>query len=108
MDAVPRQERTYDMISGTFISTDRGFIGEIRSFGVREKVELHRIAKASDKAPDFRIHPADDERIDYGVAWQKVSKEGRDYISLKLTPLAGEPIYLRLHEPGEYGLVSSN
>ncbi len=99
------------MISGNFTTTDRGYAGEIRSFGVREKVELHRVEKASDKAPDFRIHPADDERIDYGAAWQKVSKEGRDYISLKLTPLGAPPIYLRLRatdEPGEYELLTSN
>ncbi|WP_266100885.1 DUF736 family protein [Sphingobium soli] len=50
------------MIRGTFTNSDRGYTGEIRSFGVREQVELRRVeGKDNDKAPDFRIHPADDD-----------------------------------------------
>ena len=99
------------MIRGTFTTTDRGYTGEIRSFGVREQVELRRVeGKDNDKAPDFRIHPADDDRIDYGAAWAKISKENRPYVSFKLTLLGGTPVYLRLFEnettPGIYELVS--
>jgi uncharacterized protein (DUF736 family) len=99
------------MICGIFTTTERGYTGEIRFFGAREAVELRRVeAKDNDKAPDFRIHPADDERIEFGAAWAKTSKEGRDYISLKLTPAGGAPIYLRLFETetsGAYELVSN-
>lgn len=99
------------MIRGTFTTTDRGYTGEIRSFGVREQVELRRVeGKDNDKAPDFRINPADDDRIDYGAAWAKISKENRPYVSFKLTLLGGTPVYLRLFEnettPGIYELVS--
>lgn len=99
------------MIRGIFTTTDHGYAGEIRSFGVREQVELRRVeGKDNDKAPDFRIHPADDDRIDFGAAWAKTSKEQRAYVSLKLTHLGGTPVYLRLFEnaetPGTYELVS--
>lgn len=100
------------MICGNFIPTDRGYTGEIRFFGAREKVELVPVdGKDNDKAPDFRIVAADDGRIEYGAAWQKTSKEGRDYVSLKLNPVVAPPVYLRLFETeagGEYELVSSN
>ncbi|MCQ9156192.1 DUF736 domain-containing protein [Acidomonas methanolica] len=98
------------MIRGIFTTTENGYIGEIRSFGVREQVELRRVeGKDNDKAPDFRIHPTDDDRIDFGAAWAKTSKEGRDYVSFKLTPLGGTPVYLRLFEnetTGAYELIS--
>lgn len=111
MGAVPNQERTDDMICGNFNPTDCGYTGEIRFFGTREKVELRRIdGKDNEKAPDFRIVAADNERIEYGAAWQKTSKEGRDYISLKLNLVVAPPVYLRLFETevaGEYELVSN-
>lgn len=100
------------MICGNFIPTDRGYTGEIRFFGAREKVELLPIdGKDNDKAPDFRIVATDNARIEYGAAWRKTSKEGRDYVSFKLSPMTAPPVYLRLFEtdtPGDYELVSSN
>ncbi|MDB5575369.1 MAG: hypothetical protein JWR80_545 [Bradyrhizobium sp.] len=97
------------MICGLFTTTDRGLTGEIRFFGAREQVELRRVEKESDKAPDYRILAVDDPRIDYGAAWCKTSKEGRDYLSLKLdSGLFPAPIYPRLYETdvaGEHELV---
>lgn len=110
MGAAPRQERTDDMIRGIFTTTNRGYTGEIRFFGTREQVELRPIdGKDNDKAPDFRIVAADDERIEFGAAWKKTSKEQRDYVSFKLTLPGGTPVYLRLFEnetTGDYELVS--
>lgn len=98
------------MICGNFTTTDRGFHGEIRFFGFSEKVELLRIdGKESDRAPDFRIVAADDERVEFGPAWQNTSKAGRDYVSLKLNPVLAAPIYLRLVETrtaGKYVLLA--
>ncbi|WP_230280024.1 DUF736 domain-containing protein [Altererythrobacter sp. H2] len=98
------------MIRGIFTTTENGYTGEIRSFGVREQVELRRVeGKDNDKAPDFRIHPVDDDRIDFGAAWAKTSKENRAYVSFKLTLLGGTPVYLRLFKDetsGTYELVS--
>lgn len=99
------------MICGNFETTKQGFAGEIRFFGrPREEVVLIAVeSKDNEKAPDFRLHPADDARIDYGAAWKKISKEKRNYLSLKLNPVIGAPVYLRLFEsettPGTYELV---
>ena len=49
------------------------------------------------------------ERIEFGAAWKKTSKEQRDYVSFKLTLPGGTPVYLRLFEnetTGDYELVS--
>jgi uncharacterized protein (DUF736 family) len=101
------------MICGNFTTTEQGFTGEIRFFGFLEKVELRRIeSKDSDKAPDFRIVPVDNLGIEFGAAWSKTSKEKRNYLSLKLCPVFGQPVYLRLFEtvedPGKFELVASN
>ena len=51
------------------------------------------------------------ERIEFGAAWRKTSKEKRDYISFKLNPVVAQPVYLRLFESetvaGEYELLAS-
>ncbi|MCE4545076.1 DUF736 domain-containing protein [Sphingobium sp. WTD-1] len=95
--AVPSQERTDDMICGNFTATDRGFHGEIRFFGLSEKVEILRIDdKASDKSPDYRIVAADDERIEFGVGWLKATKDQKPYASLKLNPVLAPDVHLRL------------
>ncbi len=97
MGAVPKQERTNDMICGNFKATDRGFHGEIRFFGTSEKVEILRVDdKASDKSPDYRIVAADDESIEFGVGWLKSARDGKPYASLKLNPVLAPDVHLRL------------
>jgi uncharacterized protein (DUF736 family) len=98
------------MICGNFTTTDDGFAGEIRFFGKREQVVLRPIeGQDNEKAPDFRVVAADDERIEFGAAWRKTSKGDRDYVSFKLNPGIGAPAYLRLFEneaaAGQYELV---
>lgn len=100
------------LLCGNFTPTEDGFTGEIRFFGKREQVVLRPIeGQDNEKAPDFRIVAADDERIEFGAAWQKTSKGDRDYISFKLNPVAAPPVYLRLFESetvaGEYELLAS-
>jgi uncharacterized protein (DUF736 family) len=104
------ERRNDDMICGHFTTNDQGnLLGEVRFFGAREQVELRRVEKASNKAPDFRILAVDNERFDYGAAWRETSKDGRDYLSLKLdSGLFPAPVYLRLYETdvaGEHQLV---
>lgn len=98
------------MICGNFTTTDHGFSGEIRFFGKREQVVLLPIeGQDNDKVPNFRIVAADDERIEFGAAWRKKSKEGREYISFKLNPVIAAPVYLRLflsEMTGSYELVA--
>lgn len=100
------------LLCGNFTTTDHGFSGEIRFFGKREQVVLRPIeGQDNEKAPHFHIVAADDERIEFGAAWRKTSKEGRDYISFKLNPVVAQPVYLRLFESetvaGEYELLAS-
>lgn len=100
------------LLCGNFTPTEDGFTGEIRFFGKREQVVLRPIeGQDNEKAPDFRIVAADDERIEFGAAWRKTSKGDRDYISFKLNPVAAPPVYLRLFESetvaGEYELLAS-
>ena len=85
------------MICGNFKATDRGFHGEIRFFGLSEKVEILRIGdKASDKSPDYRIVAPDDERVEFGVGWLKATKDQKPYASLKLNPVLAPDVHLRL------------
>lgn len=101
------------LLCGNFTPTDDGFTGEIRFFGQRpEQVVLRPIEdQDNEKAPHFRIVAADDERIEFGAAWRKTSKEGRKYISFKLNPVVAQPVYLRLFEnettAGQYELLAS-
>lgn len=93
------------MITGTFTATDQGFSGEIRFFGKREQVLLRPVEpQENEKAPDFRIQPIDDDRIEFGAAWRRTSKGGRDYICLKLNPVVSAPVYLRLYETETAGV----
>lgn len=88
---------------GTFASTGNGFNGSIKTLNLNVKAKLVRIENPSDKGPHFRIFSGN---IELGAAWQKVSAEGRDYLSVKLDdPSFPAPIYATLIEvEGEEGL----
>ena len=88
---------------GTFTSTANGFTGTIKTLNLNVKAKLVRIENPSDKGPHFRIFSGN---VELGAAWQKVSAEGRDYLSVKLDdPSFPAPIYATLIEvEGEEGL----
>ena len=88
---------------GTFASTGNGFSGSIKTLNLNVKAKLVRIDNPSDKGPHFRIFSGN---VELGAAWQKVSAEGRDYLSVKLDdPSFPAPIYATLIEvEGEEGL----
>ena len=88
---------------GTFASTGNGFSGSIKTLNLNVKAKLVRIENPSDKGPHFRIFSGN---VELGAAWQKVSAEGRDYLSVKLDdPSFPAPIYATLIEvEGEEGL----
>ena len=88
---------------GTFTSTGTGFNGVIKTLNLNVKAKLVRIESPSDKGPHFRIFSGN---VELGAAWQKVSAEGRDYLSVKLDdPSFPAPIYATLIEvEGEEGL----
>ena len=88
---------------GIFVSTGNGFSGSIKTLNLNVKAKLARIENPSDKGPHFRIFSGN---VELGAAWQKVSAEGRDYLSVKLDdPSFPAPIYATLIEmEGEEGL----
>ena len=88
---------------GTFISTASGFSASIKTLNLNVKAKLVRVDNPSDKGPHFRIFSG---AVELGAAWQKVSAEGRDYLSVKLDdPSFPAPIYATLIEvEGEEGL----
>ncbi|PJR92447.1 hypothetical protein CN878_22420 [Ochrobactrum sp. 695/2009] len=88
---------------GTFTSTANGFNGSIKTLNLNVKARFERIENPSDKGPHFRIYSGP---VELGAAWQKVSNEGRDYLSVKLDdPSFPAPIYATLVEvEGEEGL----
>ncbi|MBD3817420.1 DUF736 domain-containing protein [Brevundimonas diminuta] len=94
---------------GTFTANDKGgFTGVIKTLTLNTKAGFRPVEKESDKAPDFRVSAAD---MDIGAAWKKTSREGRDYISVKLDdPNFPAPVYATLSETdtaGEYTLIWS-
>lgn len=90
---------------GTFTSNGQsGFTGTIKTLNLNVKAKLVRVENPSDKGPHFRIFAA--SNVELGAAWQKVSNEGREYLSVKLDdPSFPAPIYATLIEvEGEEGL----
>ena len=79
---------------GTFTSTGTGFNGVIKTLNLNVKAKLVRVENPSDKGPHFRIFSG---AVELGAAWQKVSNEGRDYLSVKLDdPSFTGPIFANL------------
>jgi uncharacterized protein (DUF736 family) len=98
---------------GTFHKGEDGnFNGAIKTLNLNVKtVQLRKVEAESDKAPNYRIFSGQTE---FGAAWNRVSKEGRDYISVKLDdPSFHGPIYASLvdapetSEAGGYSLIWS-
>ena len=84
---------------GTFTSTENGF-----SHTRPQRQGPHRSGReTSDNGPQFRLYAGN---VELGAAWQKISGEGRDYLSVKLDdPSFPAPIYATLAEvEGEDGL----
>jgi len=94
---------------GTFTKADNGiFTGTITSLTLKAKTTIRPVEKESDKAPDYRLTVG---TVECGAGWKKTSREGRDYISVKLDdPSFPAPIYATLSETdtaGEYALIWS-
>ena len=94
---------------GTFTANDNGeLVGTIRTLTLNTQAILRPVDKDGEKSPDFRFSTGD---LDIGAAWKKTSREGRDYISVKLDdPSFPAPVYATLSETdtgGEYALIWS-
>ena len=94
---------------GSFTANTKGeFTGIIKTLTLNTKATLRPVEKEGEKSPDFRIQSGE---MDIGAAWKKTSREGRDYISVKLDdPSFPAPIYATLSETeiaGAHALIWS-
>ncbi|MCW4460796.1 DUF736 domain-containing protein [Sphingomonas sp. BT-65] len=79
---------------GTFTKTADGFTGTVKTLTLNVKATFRPSEKDNEKAPDFRIYAG---TVEFGAAWSKTSREGRDYHSCKLDdPSFPAPIYASL------------
>lgn len=82
---------------GTFkMSGDTNYTGEIVTMSLQKKNVTIVAEEASDNenAPSHRVFVA---KAEIGACWQKTSKEGRDYLSIKLDdPSFTAPIFASL------------
>ena len=86
---------------GSFKKSGSEFQGEIVTLSVQTKnVRIVPEAnRANDNAPSHRVLVG---RAEIGAAWSKRSKEGRDYLSVKLDdPSFNAPIYANLVQDEE-------
>ena len=81
---------------GTFKKSGNDYRGEIVTMSLQKKNVTIVAETASDKenAPSHRVFVA---KAEIGAAWAKTSKEGRDYLSIKLDdPSFNAPIFASL------------
>lgn len=79
---------------GTFTKSGEGFVGAVKTLTLNVKAQLKPAEKTKDNSPDFRIFTGQTE---FGAAWNKKSKDGRDYVSVKLDdPSFPTPIFASL------------
>jgi uncharacterized protein (DUF736 family) len=85
-------------IIGTFKKDSENYTGRIETLTIRAVITFEPAPKKSDNAPDFRIfNHADDYTSEIGAAWTKTSREGAQYLSVRLDdPSFVAPINCRL------------
>jgi uncharacterized protein (DUF736 family) len=86
---------------GTFTKTAKGYTGEIVTMSLQKKNVTIVAEEATDNenAPSHRVFVG---RAEIGAGWTKTSKEGRDYLSVKLDdPSFAAPIYANLFDDEE-------
>lgn len=89
-------------IIGTFKKDGEGYGGNIETLTIRAAITFEPALKKSDNAPDFRIfNHADDYTSEIGAAWTKTSREGAQYLSVRLDdPSFVAPVNCRLIKSG--------
>ena len=91
------------MIIGKFQQEEGVFTGPVVAFG---GTTLVRIAKTDLKGIDYTVTVAS-AGLDLGIAWQKKSAKGNDYLSIKLdNPFLAAPVNCALVKQSDgYALI---
>lgn len=94
---------------GTFTKNGGEYKGSIITLSVQAKnvCIVPEDNHGNDKAPSHRLLAGE---IAFGAAWSKTSREGRDYLSVKLDdPSFAAPVYASLTETddGKFALIWS-
>lgn len=83
-------------IIGSFQKSGEGFVGTIKTLSLKAKAEIKPAERSNEKAPNYRVFA---NQAEIGAVWKKTSKEGRDYLSVKLDdPGWPHPVYASLIE----------
>lgn len=94
---------------GTFTKSGDEFKGSIITLSVQAKNVriVPEDNSGNDKAPSHRLLAGD---VSFGAGWKKTSREGRNYLSIKLDdPSFAAPVYASLteNEDGSFALIWS-
>jgi uncharacterized protein (DUF736 family) len=95
-------------IIGTFVKSDTGFTGTIKTVSLNFKARLVETEGGSENAPDYRVYSG---AAEVGAGWKRTAENSRAYISIKLDdPSFPHPIYASLFEgedPDTFNLLWS-
>ena len=95
----------------TLKKTKDGYKGELRTLSLNAPVTLVPTGNSNGRAPDFQILASekDGAGIEIGGAWERTSKSGNSYLSVRLDdPSFSAPVYANLIErDGSYVLIWS-
>ncbi len=82
---------------GTFKrDADNSFTGAITTLTINAKIRFVPVQSDNEKGPSHRLFAG---KAEIGAGWEKLSREGRPYISVKLDdPSLAAPIYASLTE----------
>jgi uncharacterized protein (DUF736 family) len=90
------KERLQIATIGTFTKSENGFTGSVKTLTLNAKTKIAAAETENDKAPGYRVTA---NGVEFGAAWRKTSREGRQYLSVKLDdPSFPAPIYAYLVE----------
>jgi uncharacterized protein (DUF736 family) len=80
---------------GTFVASENGFIGSIKTLTLNIRAKFVVSEKDNGKGPDYCIFAGATE---FGAAWKKTARESdREYLAVKLDdPSFPAPIYASL------------
>ena len=89
----------------TLSKTDNGYVGELQTLSLKSRINLLPTPNAKGNTPDFQVIAHDG--IEIGGAWQRTSKNGNSYLSVRLDdPSFTAPVYANLVErDGQHVLI---